>query len=95
MMEINKELILRVAKNARLNLKEDEVKQFTKDFNDILNAFSELDKVNTNNVKPSFQPIEFKNKLREDKVKECVSQDLILRNSHHKKEGYFLGPKAL
>ena len=94
-MEINKELILKVAKNARLNLTEEEVKEFIPQFKEVLNSFSELDKVKTDNAKPSFHPIEIKNSIREDNPKECVSQKEILKNAKHKKDPYFLGPKAL
>lgn len=94
-MEINKELILRVAKNARLNLTEEEIKEFVPQFKEILNAFSELDEVKTDNTKPSFHPIEIKNALREDTPKECLPKEEILKNSRHKKDNYFLGPKAL
>ena len=94
-MEVNKELILRVAKNAKLNLTEEEIKEFIPQFKEILNSFSELDKVNTKNTKPSFHPIEIKNALREDIPKECVPKEEILKNAKHKKDPYFLGPKAL
>jgi len=94
-MEINKELILKVAKNARLKLTEEEVKEFVPQFKEILNTFSELDKVKTDNVKPSFHPIEIKNALREDEPKECVPSEELLKNAKHKKNSYFLGPKAL
>lgn len=94
-MEVNRELILRVAKNARLNLTEEEVKEFVPQFKEILNSFKELDKVKTDNVKPSFHPIEIKNSVREDVTKECVPQKEILKNAKHKKDSYFLGPKAL
>ena len=94
-MEINRDLILKVAKNARLSLSEDEIRQLTKDLNDIVVAFSELDKINTNNIKPSFQPVDVRNNFREDNPRDCVPQELILKNCHHKKDGYFLGPRAL
>ena len=94
-MEINKEVILKVAKNARLNLTNEEIIQFTSDFKEIISAFSQLDELNTNNIKPSFQPIEIKNVLREDIEKKCVPVEEILKNAKHKKGDYFLGPKAL
>lgn len=86
---------MKVAKNARLSLSEDEIRQLTKDLNDIVVAFSELDKINTNNIKPSFQPVDVRNNFREDNPRDCVPQELILKNSYHKKDGYFLGPRAL
>lgn len=94
-MEVNKELIEKVAKNARLKLTEEEIKEFIPQLKEILNAFSEISKVNTSKVKPSFQPIEIKNSLREDIPKECIPTKKLLENSKHKKGNYFLGPKAL
>ena len=94
-MQVNAELIRKVAKNARLNLTEEEVKEFEPQFKEILESFSELSKVDTKDVKPSFQPIEIKNHLREDDVGESIEREELLKNTKHKKDGYFLGPKAL
>ncbi len=94
-MEINKELILKVAKNARLNLSEQEIQEFIPQFKEVLNAFSQLDKLKTENIKPSFQPGEIRNNVREDIIRESLSEEEILKNSKHKKDNYFLGPKAL
>ncbi|MFH1332536.1 MAG: Asp-tRNA(Asn)/Glu-tRNA(Gln) amidotransferase subunit GatC [archaeon] len=93
-MKVDKELIIRVAKNARLNLSAKEVNEFIKDFEDILGNFSVLDKVDVKDVEPSFQPIPVKNVFREDNVGVCLSQDDALSNAAHKKDGYFKGPKA-
>lgn len=93
-MKVDKDLIINVAKNARLNLSVKEVNEFIKDFDDILNYFSVLDEVDTKDVKPSFQPILVKNVFREDKVGKCLSQDDALSNAFHKKDGFFKGPKA-
>jgi len=94
-MNIDKEVIQHVAEIARLELTEEEIEKFTKDFKEILDAFSTIDKCDTKNVKPSFQPVELKNFAREDEVKECLTQEEALRNTEHKKDGYFKGPKAV
>ena len=94
-VEVNKELIIKVAKNARLHLTEEEVKEFVPQFKEILSAFSELDKLRTDNAKPSFQPIKIGNVLRDDLAKECVPKEELLKNAEHKKDSYFLGPRAL
>lgn len=94
-MQIDSALIKKVAKNARLNLSEEEIKEFEPQFQEILDNFSELSKVDTKDVKPSFQPIEIKNSFREDVVIESIDREILLRNTKHKKDGYFLGPKAL
>jgi len=94
-MQINEELIIRVAKNARLELTDSEVKEFVPQFKEILSSFSELSKVDTNNIKPSFQPVEIRNSLRDDVIKSSIPINDILKNAKHKKGDYFLGPKAL
>ena len=94
-MEINRELIIKVAKNARINLTEEEIKEFIPQFKEILENFSKLKEVDTAGVKVSIQPIDIKNVIRKDEIKECVSNEDILKNTEHKKDKYFLGPKAL
>ena len=94
-MEVNEALIKKVAKNARLRLSDEEIKEFVSQFKEILNSFSEIKKLNTEDIKPSFQPVEIRNSLREDEPKECVPTNELLKNSKHKKGDYFLGPKAI
>lgn len=94
-MRVDNELIKHVAAIARLNLTEAEIKKFVPQLKEILNAFSEIDKVNTDNVKPSFQPVELRNMMREDKVEESLTQKEALKNSPATKDGYFKGPRAV
>ena len=94
-MEINKELIQKIARNARLNLTEEEIKEFLPQLKEILEAFSTLDKLNTAKTKPSFQPIEIKNIYQDDIPELSLPQDIALSNTKHKKNGFFQGPKAL
>jgi len=94
-MKLDKELIEKVASVARLNLTDAEIKKLLPELKDILNAFSKIDKVNTDKVKPSFQPVELKNALRKDKKGKCLTQEEALSNTEHKKDGYFKGPKAI
>jgi len=94
-MEIDRKLLEHVADVARLNLTEEEIKKFLPQLKEALEFFSQLKEVNTENVKPSFQPVEMKNSMREDKEKECLSQEDALSLAEHKKDGYFKGPKAV
>jgi aspartyl-tRNA(Asn)/glutamyl-tRNA(Gln) amidotransferase subunit C len=94
-MEIDRALIEHVAELARINLTESEIKEFLPQLKEIIKAFSEIQEVNTDNVEPSFHPIQLKNALREDIPKESQTNGLALRNTKHKKDGYFKGPKIL
>ena len=94
-MKVDEALIKRVAANARLNLSNDEIKEFMPQLKEILDNFSKLDEVDTKNVTPSFQPVEIKNAVREDKKGKCLSQEDALKNTIHKKDGYFKGPRVV
>ncbi len=94
-MNIDKELIEHISDLARIKLTEAEIKRFLPQLKEILDAFSKLDKVDTKDTKPSFQPVELKNMMREDKVGKCLKQEEALSNSKEKKDGYFKGPMAV
>jgi aspartyl-tRNA(Asn)/glutamyl-tRNA(Gln) amidotransferase subunit C len=94
-MEIDRTLIQHVAEVARINLSEPEIKEFLPQLKEIIKAFSEIQEVNTDNTEPSFHPIELKNALREDTPKKGLSNEEALRNTKHRKDGYFKGPKIL
>tara|TARA_Y100000310_G_C20689203_1_gene821112 strand:- start:3923 stop:4207 length:285 start_codon:yes stop_codon:yes gene_type:complete len=94
-MKVDKELIKNVGEVARLNLDSKEIAEFSIELKEVLENFSLIDKCNTSKVEPSFQPVELKNALREDKVIPCLSQEEALANSKDKKDGYFKGPRAV
>ena len=96
-IHVDKELIKKVAKNARLNLTEEELEKFVPQIKEIiLDSFNLLDEVDANE-EPSFQPIESKNQFRKDEVKEGLTQEEALKNVSQKlkENGYVKGPKVL
>ncbi len=92
---IDRELLLKVAKNARLQLSEKEVAEFLPQLQGILEAFSKLDKLDVSKQKPSFQPISLENVWRSDSAKECLSSEQALSLTQHKKDNYFKGPRVV
>lgn len=90
-----KQVLAKAAELARLKLEEKELEQFSKEAEEILELFSQIDSVDTENIEPAFQPLEIKNKLREDKIKKSLTQEQALANTTHKEKGYFGGPKAI
>jgi aspartyl-tRNA(Asn)/glutamyl-tRNA(Gln) amidotransferase subunit C len=96
-IKIDKELVKKVAINARLILTESELEKFTPELAQvILESFNKLDSINAEE-EPSFQPIEQKNKLRVDEVKESLTQEEALQNvkSDLRENGYIKGPKVM
>jgi aspartyl-tRNA(Asn)/glutamyl-tRNA(Gln) amidotransferase subunit C len=94
-MQIDKETVRHVAELARLKLTPKEIAQFQEELKDVLEAFSKIDEVDVKGTKPSFQPIELKNAMRDDEPGKCLSQDEALANSAHNHDGYIKGPKAV
>jgi len=94
-MTLNKEIIDRIAKNARLNLTEKEKEEFLPQLKEVLELFSKLKEQKTDNIKPSVQPIDLINITRDDIPGKCLTQEQALSNTKNKKDGYFKGPKAI
>jgi aspartyl-tRNA(Asn)/glutamyl-tRNA(Gln) amidotransferase subunit C len=94
-MNITPEIVKRVAANARIKLKEEEIKKFAAEMQDILGNFAKLAEVNTDGVEPSFHPIPVKNVTREDKPGKCLDREEALSLTPHRKDKYFRGPKIL
>ncbi len=93
MVEVNKELIEKVAQLANLKLSEEEITKFEKDFKEILNSFKILDEVDVSKIKSSFRPFEEKNHLREDVARESLKNPLeCIKN---KENNFFKAPKTV
>ena len=94
-MHVDRKTLEHVAEVSRLKLTEDEIQKFLPQLQEALSHFSQLKEINTENVHPSFQPVELKNSLHEDKEQKCLSQDEALSLTKHKKDGYFKGPRVV
>lgn len=92
---VDKNLVKRVAVNSRIILSDDELIKFVEDFKEILNIFSKLEKFDVDNVEPSFRPVKVVNIFRDDVVTPSLPVNVALKNSAHKKDNYFLGPKVI
>ena len=93
--KIDREFLLRVARNARVNLSEKEIETILPQFLEMLGTFKKIAEVDVKGEKPAFHPVELQNVFREDVVEESMSQEEALSNSRDKKNGYFKGPKVV
>jgi aspartyl-tRNA(Asn)/glutamyl-tRNA(Gln) amidotransferase subunit C len=93
-MVVDKELIVRVAHLSRLELSEEEMDIFQPELDEVLNSFSELRHVDTDDTEPKFHPVKIKNSMREDHPKPGLSQKQALMNSPYSDDGYIKGPRA-
>jgi aspartyl-tRNA(Asn)/glutamyl-tRNA(Gln) amidotransferase subunit C len=94
-MEITRLLLERVAGLARLNLTDKEKDYFIPQLKEILEAFSKIDEVDTSSTEMSIQPIVLKDAFREDVPEACLKPEEALTNTQHKKDTYFMGPRAI
>ena len=66
---VTRDLVERLAKATRLTLTTEELSKYTQQLSVILEAFNELDQVDTEGVEPSYHPIELEDALRDDEPK--------------------------
>jgi len=90
---LDETIVKKVATLARINLTDEEIKKFTSQLSDVLDAFKTLDEIGTTDIKPAFHPQEIKNIWRDDSVKEYEWNPL--KNTEHKEGKYFRGPKIV
>ena len=82
-----------VAKLARLELTEEEKELYTKQLGDVLKYVDQMNEVDTTNIKPMTQVIDFCNVMREDKVVQEISKEALMANAPEEENGFFKVPK--
>lgn len=92
---IKRETILHVANLARLELKDVEVDRLKDELGKILNYFTKLNDVNTDNIEPTFHPFPINNVYREDIIKESFPVEEVLANAPNCSLTYFLVPRIV
>ena len=95
-MLIDEKITLKIASLAKLELTEQEIKEYSKDLTNILKWMEELKEVDVSNVQPVTSVT--KNALyeREDSAyKNTVEQEKILLNAPEKVGEYFTVPKVI
>lgn len=76
-IELDEQMIEKVARISRLRLTPDEEERLLSDFKEILSAFSMLDEADID-CEPAFHPIDIKDYTREDEPSITVSPDEII-----------------
>ena len=95
-MFIDEKITIKIASLAKLELTDQEIKEYSKDLTNILKWMEELKEVDVSNVQPVTSVT--KNELyeREDSAyKNTVEQEKILLNAPEKVGEYFTVPKVI
>ncbi len=82
-----------VAKLARLELTEEEKELYTKQLGDVLKYVDQMNEVDTTNVKPMAQVVDFVNVMREDVVVSEQTREELMANGPEVEDGFFKVPK--
>ncbi len=78
-MSITREDVLHLAELSSISLDESQIEPLIKDLDNIVNYFSQLDELNTENVEPTYQCFDMQNVWREDNIVEFEAkrEDLL------------------
>ena len=95
MKKINQETVDKLATLSRLEFNGKEKEEIVNDLNRMLDFVSKLNELDTTNVEPLIYMNDEKNVLREDEVKQTISQKEALSNAPKKDSDYFKVPKVV
>ena len=94
-MQVEKEEILHIANLACLNIKDEEIEEYRKNLQDILNWVNIVNRVDTSNINETIGSTNNVNVFREDEIKEFEDKELLLQNAPEKENNMFNIPKVI
>ncbi len=95
MAKINIEETKKLAKLSRLEFTDEELADFVNEFDKTLEYVEKISKVNTDDVKLFEKTISAKNELREDAVRESLTQDKVVLNAPESEDGALSVPTTV
>ena len=94
-MNVSKEEILHIAKLANLKLKEEEIPEYIKNLQDILNYANIVDNAPIEGLDTSIGALENYNVFRKDEIKVFEDNKALLQNAPEQEENMFKIPKVI
>ena len=94
-MEVSKEEILHIAKLENLKLKEEEIPEYIKNLQDILNFANIVNKAPIEGLETSIGAIDNFNVFRKDEIKVFEDNKALLENAPEKEDNMFKIPKVI
>ena len=94
-MAVSREEILHIAKLSDLKINENEIDEYAKNLEDILDFMKVLDSVNTDNVEESIGTLNNVNVFRKDEIKEFEDKEELLQNAPEQEDNMFRIPKVI
>ena len=94
-MEVSKEEILHIAKLARLKLKDEEVEDYIKNLEDILNFANVVNKAPIDGLDITNGANDNYNVFRKDEIKVFEDNKALLQNAPEQEDNMFKIPKVI
>lgn len=94
-MSVDAATVRKIAKLARIAIRDRELEAMVPEFNNILGWIEQLGEVDTNGVAPLAAVIPNHLRLREDIVTDGGKRDEILANAPQAEHGFFAVPKVI
>lgn len=94
-VKISDEIILHIAKLAKIKLADDEIENYKKNLEEILDFANIVNSVDTDNIGETIGINENFNRFRKDEVKNSEMRDKLLQNAPSQDEGMFRIPKVI
>lgn len=94
-MEVSKEQILHIAKLARLKLKDEEIGDYIRNLEDILNFANVVGEAPIDGLDTANGAIDNFNVFRKDKIKVFEDNAALLKNAPEQEDNMFKIPKVL
>ncbi|MEA3385947.1 MAG: Asp-tRNA(Asn)/Glu-tRNA(Gln) amidotransferase subunit GatC [Thermodesulfobacteriota bacterium] len=94
-MKITTSEIEHVAHLAWLSFDPSEIKNFSRQLNDILEYISKLEELDTGRVEPTTHALELTNAFRKDEVRSSLPVEKIFSNAPEQENGRFVVPKII
>jgi len=93
--KIDQQQVRKVAKLSRLQLTEQEVREFTGQLSAILEYMEKLNELDTSSVEPLAHCLPISNAFRADEIKESLGTEKTLKNAPQRDGSFFKVPKIL
>ena len=93
--KVSKEELLHIANLADLNIKDEEIDEYLKNLDDILNYVEVIQNAPIDNLDETIGTTEQCNVFRKDEVKVFENHDALLENAPEQERGMFKIPKVI
>lgn len=94
-MAVSREELLRIANLSELILKEEEIDEYLKNFQEIIDFSETINSANVEGLQTTIAANESKNRFRKDEVVEFDNVDAMMANGQNIEQNMFKLPKVV